>query len=155
MSEATCGYQTECHWCHKYKTTGGCEDDRHTCNVCETCEGTLYSFGEELDLDLCEECLSKVQAQMLKGLIPLNQGKKDSIILEEITTIRKAITEKERQAIFDRNNWRCVECGSEENLQVDHIIPFSKGGTTDLDNLQTLCRTCNRKKSNKVPCVKA
>ena len=40
----------------------------------------------------------------------------------------------------------CVVCGSAENLEIDHIIPVSRGGTNDRENLQLLCRTCNRSK---------
>jgi 5-methylcytosine-specific restriction endonuclease McrA len=39
----------------------------------------------------------------------------------------------------------CVECGSKINLEVDHIVPVSKNGTSDECNLQVLCRPCNRK----------
>ncbi|MBR2352886.1 MAG: HNH endonuclease, partial [Clostridia bacterium] len=34
-------------------------------------------------------------------------------------------------------------------LEVDHIIPVSKGGKSTLDNLQTLCERCNRGKGTK------
>ena len=44
----------------------------------------------------------------------------------------------------------CKFCPSKENLTIDHIIPLSKGGTNNPDNLQTLCSSCNKKKSNKV-----
>lgn len=40
----------------------------------------------------------------------------------------------------------CAYCGSTKKLQVDHIIPYSKGGTHDRANLQCLCFTCNRAK---------
>ncbi|MBN2080776.1 HNH endonuclease [bacterium] len=45
---------------------------------------------------------------------------------------------------------RCVECGSKENLEYDHIIPVSKGGANTARNIQLLCQSCNRKKSNKI-----
>lgn len=45
----------------------------------------------------------------------------------------------------------CAVCGSDKNLEVDHIFPISKGGGSDRENLQTLCRRCNRFKSNKTP----
>lgn len=53
-------------------------------------------------------------------------------------------------AVYRRDGARCVYCGSTENLQLDHIIPFSKGGATSLENLQLLCQKCNLEKSNKI-----
>ena len=53
-------------------------------------------------------------------------------------------------AVYRRDGARCVYCGSTENLQIDHIIPFSKGGATSLENLQLLCQKCNLEKSNKI-----
>ena len=57
-------------------------------------------------------------------------------------------------AVLARDNWTCCSCGrsSREDgitLEVDHIIPRSKGGTDDLENLQALCKKCNIGKSNK------
>lgn len=53
-------------------------------------------------------------------------------------------------AVYKRDGGRCVYCGATENLQLDHIIPFSKGGATSLENLQLLCQKCNIEKSNKI-----
>lgn len=52
--------------------------------------------------------------------------------------------------VFARDDYRCVHCGTRENLSVDHIHPVSKGGTNNMDNLQTLCRSCNSRKGAKV-----
>ena len=58
--------------------------------------------------------------------------------------------------IFKRDNFKCVLCGRSPSstfgveLQVDHIIPFSKGGKTEKNNLQTLCNQCNIGKSDKM-----
>ncbi|MEE1189899.1 MAG: HNH endonuclease signature motif containing protein [Bacteroidales bacterium] len=46
----------------------------------------------------------------------------------------------------------CVKCGkhfSFEEMEADHILPWSKGGKTDKDNCQMLCKQCNRRKSDK------
>lgn len=53
-------------------------------------------------------------------------------------------------AVYRRDGGRCVNCGSTENLQLDHIIPFSKGGATTIENLQLLCQKCNLEKSNHI-----
>lgn len=45
----------------------------------------------------------------------------------------------------------CVGCGSDQNLEQDHIHPKSKGGKEGLHNKQLLCRRCNRKKADKIP----
>lgn len=53
-----------------------------------------------------------------------------------------------REKVFARDKYRCVVCGSTENLTIDHRIPYSKGGTTEMSNLQTLCESCNQKKAD-------
>lgn len=64
---------------------------------------------------------------------------------------RERITNNTRTTVFERDAYRCKNCGDHHNLQVDHIIPVSAGGTADLDNLQTLCRVCNGLKGAKSP----
>ena len=52
--------------------------------------------------------------------------------------------------VWNRDGGKCVYCGSNENLHLDHIIPFSKGGDTSVENLQLVCQKCNLEKSNKI-----
>lgn len=69
---------------------------------------------------------------------------------------RALMTSKLRNQILMRDNYTCQKCGislkDEPNLllEVDHIIPISKGGMTTVENLQTLCWRCNRTKGNKL-----
>lgn len=67
---------------------------------------------------------------------------------------RSLMTPSLRFKILTRDNYRCVLCGRGASdgvkLQIDHIIPVSKGGKTTEDNLQTLCKDCNLGKSNKL-----
>ena len=69
---------------------------------------------------------------------------------------RVLMTQKLREQIKKRDHYTCCVCGNsiekEPNLllEIDHIIPVSKGGKTTEDNLQTLCWKCNRSKSNKL-----
>ena len=52
--------------------------------------------------------------------------------------------------IFKRDNFTCQACGSQEFLELDHIIPVSKGGKETEENYQTLCKKCNIKKKDKL-----
>ena len=61
-------------------------------------------------------------------------------------TKRKPIPKAVREAVFKRDNYCCVKCGSTKNLEVDHKVSLANGGTNELDNLQTLCQDCNRRK---------
>lgn len=54
-----------------------------------------------------------------------------------------------RWAVWERDDFTCQHCGARRYLSVDHIIPESKGGTLTLDNLQTLCRSCNSRKGTR------
>ena len=60
------------------------------------------------------------------------------------------LSPKVRHKVWHRDHGRCVECGSQNNLQFDYIIPFSKGGSNAAENIQILCESCNKKKSNKI-----
>ena len=53
-----------------------------------------------------------------------------------------------RDAIKERDGHRCVYCGSNENLTIDHVRPRSMGGGTTADNCVTACRTCNQAKGS-------
>jgi hypothetical protein len=53
--------------------------------------------------------------------------------------------------VWKRDKGRCVQCGSTDNLHFDHILPFSKGGTSlKAENIQLLCARHNLEKSNKI-----
>jgi hypothetical protein len=57
---------------------------------------------------------------------------------------RAALTASLREEVI----WSgpCVYCGDEAQLQVDHVIPLSRGGTDDRDNLAPACKRCNMEK---------
>jgi len=58
-----------------------------------------------------------------------------------------------RYKVLKKDNFKCVACGRNASdgakLNIDHKIPYSLGGLTELNNLQTLCSDCNLSKSNK------
>lgn len=59
---------------------------------------------------------------------------------------RTQIPQSIRHEVWRRDQGKCIMCGSQINLEFDHIIPFSKGGSNTARNIQILCEKCNRKK---------
>ena len=59
-----------------------------------------------------------------------------------------------RQNIYARDKYRCQYCGqkfSSEELTYDHVIPRSRGGKTEWENIVTCCVDCNRRKGGRTP----
>ncbi len=62
---------------------------------------------------------------------------------------RRKIT---RKAVLARDAYTCQYCGSEAGgLTVDHVIPRSRGGGSEWENIVASCAPCNRKKGNRLP----
>ncbi len=59
--------------------------------------------------------------------------------------------QKFRPMVLERDSYSCVYCASQEKLVVDHVVPVSRGGWTDIDNLVTACRRCNSGKAGRTP----
>lgn len=59
-----------------------------------------------------------------------------------------------KKVLFNRDGWRCQYCHVELNgnsIEVDHVIPKSRGGITSWKNCVSSCRACNKRKANKTP----
>lgn len=72
----------------------------------------------------------------------------------QMKTPRRCFTPKERRDIYLRDRGVCGICGNfvaPDNFSIDHIIPISKGGTYDYDNLQCCCKKCNQLKDDALP----
>lgn len=55
-----------------------------------------------------------------------------------------------RAAVFARDDYTCQYCGARAvSLECDHAVPVSRGGSSELGNLKTSCRPCNRRKATK------
>ena len=65
-------------------------------------------------------------------------------------TPRIFIPPEVRKYVFERDRYHCQSCGQTnlDNLTIDHIIPLARGGQNDISNLQTLCSTCNQRKTH-------
>ena len=82
-------------------------------------------------------------------------AKRRGISYDELQNLRNAkrkrkISRRKRKEVFRRANGKCRHCGAEQNLEIDHIFPFSRGGGNEIENLQLLCSRCNNRKSDAV-----
>ena len=62
----------------------------------------------------------------------------------------RRISQSVKDKVWNRDGGKCVLCGSNENIEFDHIVPFSKGGANTYRNIQILCESCNRRKSDNI-----
>lgn len=69
---------------------------------------------------------------------------------EESTIRRPRIPENIRVEVWRRDSGKCARCQSRENLEYDHIIPLSKGGSNTARNIELLCEKCNRSKGAEI-----
>jgi hypothetical protein len=87
-----------------------------------------------------------------------NANGAEAVSPQESETARRSTgrdpTLRLRWRVLQRDRFKCCACGASPaitagvELQVDHVVPWSKGGETLLENLQTLCSVCNLGKSN-------
>jgi 5-methylcytosine-specific restriction endonuclease McrA len=111
---------------------------------------------EKSVMKLCHSCYYKLKTREIERVI-----KRCSINSSVSGAKRKSISLKLRNKILNKSaRWvesvhkkvpSCENCGKtalEASLEIDHIIPVSKGGKTEENNLQVLCFDCNRGKSN-------
>lgn len=77
----------------------------------------------------------------------VNETEQSSIQLDHPRLIPSIV----KLEVWRRDKGRCVQCGSEDNLHFDHIIPFSKGGSSLVaENIQLLCARHNLEKRDKI-----
>lgn len=109
----------------------------------------------------CKECRKKTS----KEYYSTEQGKENAYknALKRRSNKNHVIfTKHQRKQLLDRDNWKCQNCGikvhdrsiddwnTPDKAHIDHMIPISKGGKSVPSNLQTLCRSCNLSKHDKV-----
>jgi len=104
-------------------------------------------------------CLKFIEHKMGKNIVEDDIvhkeeiGEKKTIKIEK--DVKRTIPLKLRLDVLGRDNFRCIYCGRSPAtevgviLHIDHIVPFSKGGKSTLDNLQILCSDCNLGKSDR------
>lgn len=82
----------------------------------------------------------------------LREFVEDSKLLDCKTIVpveRTRIEPRIKKFVFERDAYRCINCGTHKSLSIDHTVPVSKGGGNEIRNLQTLCKSCNSSKGSK------
>ena len=71
-------------------------------------------------------------------------------VKRDIMPIKQENYKKIRRHFIRLLGGQCCFCGSTEKLEFDHIIPVSKGGSNTANNIELLCRKCNRSKHARI-----
>jgi hypothetical protein len=114
---------------------------------------SLYLF-DQYDIHSEDEQKLLVKGDYFKRNKKFASLRKEMALFEKLSSgnieSREPIPQDVRFAVWRRDEGKCVLCGSNQNLEFDHIIPVSKGGSSTERNIQLLCEKCNREKSNKI-----
>jgi len=100
----------------------------------------------------------KGKAEVLESLPKALRSATDTYVwphvirLVQYVRVPRAIQRKiSRRALFARDGWRCVYCGtSSGRLTLDHVVPRSKGGESIWENVVTACAPCNLRKGDRL-----
>ena len=127
--------------------------------VMKTSEFTVWWFGDEYYVDndglSSEEVLLTLWDRSRKRQRKFEKLRAEAAAIDEAQVViesqgRARISSEVKRIVFERDGGACAKCGATTDLQFDHIIPVSRGGNSSSANLQVLCGSCNRKKSDTI-----
>lgn len=171
-----CGHNRKDHWKERKKNEN--ETTFKKFKICKSC-GFMFSFSENIcpkcnlffnfeviEIEETKTHINVVHESYPKGISNYKECPFCQMELVNSTHckycgwVKEEIKEKPKRSrripiavqreVWRRDKGKCSNCGSREKLEYDHIIPFSKGGSNTVRNIELLCEKCNRKKSNKI-----
>ena len=99
-----------------------------------------------------DKCLAR---KVLAGIDRDERSQKQSSVKRRVIQRRRSQYAARRDelmlALIERDGYECSFCGSQDGLTIDHIMPLSRGGSDQLNNLQILCQSCNSQKKDRMP----
>jgi hypothetical protein len=113
--------------------------------------GALYNKYKDFNLD--SVIIETQVSNLMKDDDVTNQKGIYTYVLtgEERYLNIRAFDQRQKRSAYERQNGVCVKCQERftiDEMEADHITPWSKGGKTEPENCQILCADCNRRKSN-------
>lgn len=125
------------------------------CKYKEMCNiewGELYNSYKDMELKP-DELTAKVKTLMADEDVQNKKGIFYYVLDGEEKNLNlRQFRESEKRSVYEKQGGICPICGEHyeyEEMEGDHIVPWSKGGKTDISNLQMLCKKCNHEKSNR------
>ncbi len=97
-----------------------------------------------------EQIIEMMADLALEKWDPVEQAKRSSVkktapVQKQCDTDSTYIHSATRHALYLRDNGQCGNCGSRRMIEIDHIVPRAMGGSSELENLRLLCRSCNQR----------
>lgn len=120
--------------------------------LCDSWDALALEYDKVRDRSSDEMYDLSVKMVALGRTLGLSTASFDLQQIQDGATSRgtRHIPQAVRDAVWRRDRGSCVQCGTPENLEFDHIIPHSRGGANTYRNVQLLCEPCNRRKSDKI-----
>lgn len=109
--------------------------------------GDMEARGEVAEIICAAICA--VAKEILSGSYLVDYGPSAPDPYKERLGLSQKAWRRLRMVVFERDGYECAYCGDCANT-VDHIIPLSRGGTNDPENLTPACKSCNSSKRDKL-----
>lgn len=113
--------------------------------------GELYNKYHENEYD-ATELESRISELMQDEDLQNSKGIYEYVLSGDTKHLHfRAFLRRDKRIAYERQNGICPHCHNHfefDEMEADHITPWSRGGKTVLDNCQMLCRECNRRKSD-------
>ena len=123
------------------------QEDNRVQRLSDRSLATLFATDKEA-LALKRRCCKKLKHYKVIKIKSIKEVKEK--VIEEKPK-RRCFSEKERNDIYAKSEGKCALCGKFirfDEFTIDHILPISRNGSNDLDNLQCTCKQCNGIKQN-------